>query len=231
MKISSLILVLVTATLFCVVRTKRRTPRSAPVRRQVTERIGTVLTTMGPAPFWPPTAGKPFPDLAVTTEDGENTSLFKVLEKFNAKLILVEPAALTCAGCHAFAGAHTKGNFRGVSPQTDLKSIEQYFEQFGHSELVNNDVVFVQILLYSMTMGPVSAKDAREWANHFEMGLKERHLVIGAGNEYQNAASMAMVPGFYLLDSQLQVVKESVGYSPKSSLYTDLIPLAASMLR
>jgi len=190
---------------------------------------GTVLITAGPPLTWPPRMGTAFPDFPVLSE-GKVTTLLNVLKTFGAKVVLVEPVGLSCSGCHAFAGAHQKGLFRNFKPQSDLDSIENYFATYARTKMVRSEVVLVQLLLYSENMGPTSLKDGEEWARHFDLGFGKQHVVIAMGTEYQNRASRNSIPGFYLLDSTLKVVSESVGYQPKHNLYTELLPHAGRLL-
>lgn len=191
---------------------------------------GATFVTEGAPTFWPPRMGESFPEMKLAA-GGSVTSLSLLLRNSGATSVLIEAVGMTCVGCNAFAGAHDKGKFRGVVPQANVDSIEKYFQKFAGQSIQQDNVALVQILLYSSVMRNPSQADADEWAQHFNPGKKRNYFVIAAQAPYQNEASYAMIPGFYLLDHDLQVRSDSTGHQPKMSLYEHLLPLAGKLLR
>ena len=71
---------------------------------------------------WPPKLGEPYPDLLLIDASGRELRL----SSLKGKVLLIEPIGMNCPACQAYAGGGARGGFRGVSPQGDLRSIEEY---------------------------------------------------------------------------------------------------------
>jgi hypothetical protein len=53
--------------------------------------------------------------------------------------------------------------YEGMAPQEGLRSSEEPLPKYGRGVSLSDDrIVFVQILLYSMSMGPPTPADARQ---------------------------------------------------------------------
>lgn len=176
---------------------------------------------------WPPVKGKPFPEMVLHDQKGEPTHL----SEFAGKLILVEYAAIPCEGCQAFAGGQKHGGFAGFSVQAGLDSIEHYAAQYGGVELGNDDIVFVQIILYGKNVSAPTQKEVTAWAEHFQMDRTSNQLVLGATPAMLGREAFDLIPGFQLIDRDFIVRSDSCGHHPQDNLYTDLLPLLGRLAR
>ncbi len=91
-------------------------------------------------------------------------------------------------------------------------------------------LVFVQVLLYGMSMEAPTVEDARKWADHFEMDRAQNRIVLVGTKELQNQASYDMIPGFQLIDKNFILRCDSTGHSPKENLYQTLLPMIPRLL-
>ncbi len=182
-----------------------------------------------PSHAWPPEVGKPYPDLALVDQTGQRVSL----SSFKGRILLIEPIGMNCAACQAFAGGNRTeiGPYEGVSPQADLQSIEEYLPKYADGvKLDDKRIVYVQLLLYSMSMAAPTAEDAKAWAEHFKMDRSKDRLVL-AGETYLIVdASYNMIPGFQLVNEEFVLVSDSSGHNPKDNLYTKLLPELGKLL-
>ena len=184
---------------------------------------------------WPPQTGKRYPDLQLVDQSGQVVQL----SSFRSRVILLETIGMNCPACQAFAGAHQKGAFGQVRPQPDLESIERMFTRFTDGlslkkETASGRLIFVQLLLFDMNMGEVSAEDARRWARHFGMTRSDNQIVLAAGPPYTSwpyrRLSYDLVPGFQLIDRDFVLRSDSTGHHPKQNLYEDLLPMIPGLL-
>ncbi len=157
---------------------------------------------------WPPRLGKPYPDLALTDQTGKVVRL----SDFKGSVIFIEYVGMTCPACQAFAGAHRLGSFANVKPQRGLQSIEEYFPRHaGGLTLDDERIVFVQILLYSMSMQAPTPEDARSWAAHFKLDRARNQIVLAGKKELIGPASYNLIPGFQLVDKDFVLRSDSTG--------------------
>ena len=176
---------------------------------------------------WPPQLDERYPDLELIDQTGQTVRL----SDFAGSVILVEYIGMTCSACQAFAGAHDVGSFEGVRPQVGVGSIEGYAPQYGGVSLDDPRIVFVQILLYSMSMGAPTPQDARRWAEHFGMSRADREIVLAGTQELLGKASFDLIPGFQLIDRNFMLRSDSTGHRPQDNLYTELLPRIPELLK
>ncbi len=195
--------------------------------------VGTPPPATGEGPVlnegvtWPPVVGEAYPDLRLLDRNGDVVSL----SDFRGKILLIEPIGMTCPACQAFAGAHRKGGFGGVSPQGGLESIEAYFPQYtGGVSLSDDRIVYVQLLLYNMRMGAPSVEDVRAWTEHFAADSSNTYVLAGS-KDLLGTGSYNMIPGFQLVDKKFILRSDSTGHHPKHNLYTELLPMVPDVLR
>ncbi len=175
---------------------------------------------------WPPQAGKAFPALKLYLHDG---SPFEI-RNLRGKPLLMEMISMTCAGCQAFSGGNTRGGFGGFPAQSNLQSIERYYEQYSGGRLLFSEQLnFVQLLVYNLKLDPATAADAAAWREHFKL-VAPNTFVLVSEPSLANGATFKMIPGFLLLDKDHTVIFDSTGYSPRHNLFDELLPGVRRML-
>jgi hypothetical protein len=176
---------------------------------------------------WPPRVGEPYPDLELIDQTGRPVRL----SSFKGSVLLIEPIGMTCPACQAFAGAHRLGPYGGIAPQGGLPSIEELVPQYARGVSLSDDrIVFVQLLLYSMTMGAPTPEDARKWAAHFRADRAKNHIVLAGTREFIGQASYDMIPGFQLVDRNFILQVDATGHRPRHNLFTQLLPALPRLL-
>lgn len=177
-----------------------------------------VMSFGGP---WPPKVGDPFPDVQFTNYDGSPVRL----SDFKGKVVLVEPIGMTCPACNAYSGGNTQGGIKNVRPQQGVQAIGEYLERFaGGVSLGDPDFIFVQVLLYDLSMGAPTVGDARIWAEHFGFEGGTNVYVVVPNSDLRGSASFDMIPGFYLVDRNSVVRFDATGHRPRHSLHSELLP-------
>lgn len=170
---------------------------------------------------WPPVVNKEFTNIKMIDANGKDVEL----KSLKGKVLLIEPIGMTCAGCQAFSGGHKFGAFGSVSPQTGLKSIEEYLPEWGNGvSLTDPRLQFVQIIFYNQALKPPTAQDVAAWKKHFKMDRSSNMFVFGAKAEYVDGYARGIIPGFFLVDKQFKLLSEATGSNPKTNLYTEFMP-------
>lgn len=176
---------------------------------------------------WPPRVGEPYPDLELVDQTGQLVRL----SSFKGSVLLIEPIGMNCPACQSFAGAHRLGSYEGIQPQGGLPSIEELVPQYARGASLSDDrIVYVQLLLYSMTMEAPTPEDARKWAEHFRADRAKNHIVLAGTKEFIGQASYDMIPGFQLVDRNFILRVDATGHRPKHSLFTQLLPAIPRLL-
>lgn len=176
---------------------------------------------------WPPRVGEPYPDLELIDQTGQLVRL----SSFKGSVLLIEPVGMTCPACQSFAGAHRLGPYEGIAPQGGLPSIEELLPQYARGVSLSDDrIVFVQLLLYSMTMDAPTPEDARKWAQHFRVDRAKNHIVLAGTKEFIGQASYDMIPGFQLVDRNFILQVDATGHRPRHNLFTELLPAIPRLL-
>ena len=177
---------------------------------------------------WPPKLYQSFPDIELIDQTGQLVRM----SSFNGQVVLVEYVAMTCSACQAFSGAHDVGAYGGVPAQHDLESIEKLFPRYTHGiQLDDEQIVFVQILLYDMSMGAATFEDVRQWAHHFQFDRSKNQVVLVGKKSLLGQASFDLIPGFQLIDRNGVIRADSTGHQPHHELYTGLLPMVSVVLR
>jgi len=182
----------------------------------------------GEAPTpWPPRVGEPYPDLQLLDQTGTR----RRLSSFKGRVLLVEMIGMTCPACQGLSGAGTRGTFGGVDSDGGLPSIDDLIARYAPGvAFPGDDLVFVQILLFDMRMGPPTADDARAWAAHFGRDVREHEYVLAGEAALHNQASYVMVPGFQLVDRDFVLRWDATGHQPRHDLYAELLPAIPALL-
>lgn len=177
---------------------------------------------------WPPIKGQAYPDLILNDQNGETVRL----SDFKGRPILLELAAIPCAGCQAFAGANKFGSFAGASSQTNLDSIHKCAERFASVRLgKDKNIVFVQLLLYGNSLSSPTADEVAGWAEHFRMQRSDCNVVLQGEASMLSQAVYDSIPGFHLIDSDFVLKYDSTGHHPEDDLYRELLPALGNMAR
>jgi hypothetical protein len=178
-----------------------------------------------PPKAWPPQKLQDFPDLQFM----DAHSRLHRLSELRGRWVLIEPIGMNCPACLAFSGAHKYGSLKGIEPQKDLLSIQDYLTQ-AKIDVQDKRLQLVQLLLYDLDMKGPTIEDAFTWRHKFNFGKGDGHWVIAGGQKMMSSASYDMIPGYYLLDTNGVVVADATGHHPKDSLFTELIPLLKKKL-
>jgi hypothetical protein len=172
---------------------------------------------------WPPVKGGDFTNMKMIDATGKTVEM----KSLKGQVLLVELAAMTCAGCQAFSGGNKVGGLGSTMPQKDLKSVEEYLPEWsGGVKITDPRLKFIQVLFYNEKMQAPTAADVAKWAKHFKLEGR----VYGATKEYTGGSTNAMIPGFYLVDKNFKVVADSCGHFPKDNLYSGLMPKIKKLL-
>lgn len=176
---------------------------------------------------WPPKMKASYPDLEVIDQDGNRWNL----SRFKGKVIIVEPIGMTCPACQAFAGAHKKGSYGNITPQSNLEDFETYFNGYTGGMNLNDDgIVLVELLLYDLKMGHPGVDDAKGWAEHFGMKTGNNHYVVVPASDMRNKATYDLIPGYQLIDKNFTLRSDSTGHNPRDDLWRVLLPMVPTVL-
>jgi hypothetical protein len=176
---------------------------------------------------WPPQIGQAYPDLDLIDQDGKHWNL----SRFKGKVIIVEPIGMNCPACQSFAGAHKKGPYGNITPQRGLDDFEGYFNSYtGGLSLEDDGIVLVELLLYDLTLGHPTVKDAKGWAEHFGMKSENNHFVVIPAADMRNKASYDLIPGYQLIGKNFKLRSDSTGHNPKDDLWRKLLPMVPKVL-
>jgi hypothetical protein len=177
---------------------------------------------------WPPQVGKVYPDLILIDQTGQEF----LLSDYKGYIIIIEPVGMNCPACQAFSGAERKGAFQNNPVQKGLPPFKELFPSYTDGlQLPHPKIVFIQLLLYDMSLGPPAAKHAEIWAEHF--GFKKENNEIDAVSPYdlRGKASYNLIPGFQLIDSNFILRSDSTGHFPRDGLYWTLLPMVRELLK
>ena len=200
------------------------------VRRALLGFISLLLigcTSAPPPPVWVPRVGERYPDAEFIDHNGRIIRL----SSFAGKVLLIEPAAIPCAGCQAFAGGNRYGGFGGMVPQAGLKSIEEYVPEFANGvRLSSPDITFIQILFFNQRMRSPTQEEVAAWRKHFRMDSHRNWHVLGAPAALVNDTTRRMIPGFQLIDRDFILRFDAAGHTPRHDLYRELLPAIPRIL-
>ncbi len=178
-------------------------------------------------PNWPAEKGKEFANIKMIDGSGKSVEL----KSLKGSVLVIELIGMTCAGCQAFSGGNIHGGFGKVTPQHNLKSLDEYFPTYAKGiQLSDPRLKFVQIIFFNENLVPPTADDVSKWARHFKLDKMPNAHVFGANKEFIGPHTKALIPGFYLVTKDFTLVSDSCGHSPKDNLYTDLLPKVAKLL-
>ncbi len=184
------------------------------------------------ASAWPPVFGKAMPNIQLTDLRGNRVSLHSVSR---GKPMFIEYIGMTCGGCNAFLGGNKPGigPFKGQYAQKDLQSIAEYLPLYGKGvQLSDNRFTHVVVFFYGLDgKSAPSLRDAQHYAKHYQLGEQANQVVLFGDQSFINGQTMAMIPGFQLVDDKKSVVSHSVGHNPLHNLYTHTMPALADLIK
>ena len=175
---------------------------------------------------WPPRFGRPFPDIALVDACGER---FRIAD-MAGRAALVHAADMSSPAASAYAGGQTLGGFGGVRPQPGLRSLEFYLARHGAAAPGDPRVAIVHLLLYDEDGGAPDAEDAARWAAHFRLEGRPNVVVAAPARDLRGSASLAILPGVWLLDADGFVRYAAAGRNPRHDLLGELLPGAAALV-
>jgi len=197
-------------------------------RLETASRMSSLSTAPNTLKNWPPTVNEKFPNLQLYDHEGKSF----LMESLRGKPVLIELVAMSCAGCQAFSGGNDFGGFGGFPAQANLGSIERYYDDYtGGNQLFSGDVSFVQLVVYNLNLNAPSAEELALWKDHFKLSTHDNAYVVSGGKALANRASFKMIPGFLLLGTDLKVLYDSTGHTPRHNLFTELLPAVPLLLR
>jgi len=177
--------------------------------------------------LWPPKVGEYFPDLELIDHRGDEINL----SQFLGKVLIIEPIGMTCPACNGWSGAIERGGFKGIRPQKNLQAIEKSFPKYTNGiKLDHKNIIFIQLLLYDLTMGPPKPRHAKNWAEHFGLDKQPNTYVTVPREDMRNNASYTMIPGFFLVDKDFVLRSDATGHHPHNNLWTHLLPMVPGLL-
>ncbi len=186
-----------------------------------------MLAALSAKTFWPPQLGESYPDLILMDSHGQKIRL----SDLTGKVIIIEYVGMTCPACQAFSGAHIYGAYQNIEPQQGLASFKEYFTEYTKGISLKDDrIVFIQMILYSMTMGVPSLEDVHHWAKHFHLDQHSNFLVLMGTKEMLGEDSYNLIPGFQLIDKNFILRYDSTGHHPRHNLFTELLPMVPKIL-
>jgi hypothetical protein len=137
---------------------------------------------------------------------------------------------MTCIGCQAFSGSRLYGGFRGIAPQPDGGSLESSLPLCANGLTLDDpNGVFVQVVLYDMSMKAPGTADLRAWADHFKLSNSAHIRVLAGTPEMIGPETYAMIPGVHLIDKDFVLRSEFFGNGGGSDLYRELLPMAGRL--
>ncbi|MEK7484985.1 MAG: hypothetical protein AABZ60_11715 [Planctomycetota bacterium] len=196
-----------------------RPPHLTAIPAGISVSSSSAVSAVSTAFVWPPQVNRTYPNLKLV----DQTGTLLELNSLRGKVLLIEPIGMTCPACQAFCGAKKFGEFHNIPPQKDLPSIEEAILLYGDGALLS-DVVYIQLLLFSLTMEAPTEEDAREWAEHFHRDRSKNQIVLAGNSDLLGSASYNMIPGFQLIDKKFVLRFDSTGHHPSQNLYQDLLP-------
>jgi len=181
-----------------------------------------------PKSFWPPELNKEFPDVELIDQNGSKLRI----SDFQGSVLLIEYIGMNCPACQAFSGANTKiGPYQNNGVQKGLKSIKEYCPLYANGvSLTDDEITYIQILLYDMKLGSPGLEDAKKWAKHFRFDSAKREFVTVPTKDLRGNASYNLIPGFQLVDKNFVLRSDSTGHNPRHNLWKTLLPMVSKLM-
>ena len=180
------------------------------------------------AKSWPPQPGHAFPEIAWLDHQGRPVSL----ADFRGKVLVVEPVGMECKACIALSDRRGTGQFQGVPKQADMPPMDDLLRDFAGGLRFNHpDLVHVQLILYDLTNQRPEVEDAALWARHFGFDRDPNVVVLVPKADPRSKKTFRTIPGFWLVDREGRVVRDSTGHRPRHDPYRNALPQLEQMVR
>jgi len=174
---------------------------------------------------WPPQKDKSYPDMELIDSNGKELKI----SDFKGQPILVEVIGMTCPGCHAFNGGHSKVERLGnVKPQKGIEEFATYYKAYTRGlDLFDGPVKFIQLVTYDLDGKKAQPDDAKVWAKHFfPEGLPSNVIVAVPKKSLISMETYKMIPSFHLIDKGFNFRSNGAGHA----LYQETLPLMAEVI-
>ena len=143
---------------------------------------------------WPPLRGKPFPDMTLFDQEGQEVKL----SSFKGKVILLQWVATTSPGSISQAGGFESETFQGTPAQPGVWRLDKELKE-AKVPVESEDLVWLQIMVYGPREAVPTQADAQAWAEHFKLSERPRTHVLYTDERYQVEATHSMVPGYFVI--------------------------------
>lgn len=149
---------------------------------------------------WPPRQGAQHPEMTLFDLEGQEVKL----STFKGKVILLQWVATTSPGSIGLAGGLKAKAFKRTPSQQGVTRLDRALAEAG-AEVDSDEFVWLQVMVYGPGQGVPTQVDAQEWSEHFGLAERPRTHVLYTDQRYQVDATHAMVPGFYLIDTEFNL--------------------------
>jgi thioredoxin 1 len=185
-------------------------------------------TPAAEAGVWSPRKGQLFPDLTIVLPDGTETRL----TRWQNRAILIEYVAMPSPVSQALAGGNRRGPL-GEQARSDVDVLEfaEVLPFFAKGvEFDPEEWVHVALLVAGPEGGAPTAADARAWAQHFGIDVKQGRIVAAASTATLERGVRNFAPGFHLLDKRFVVQAVGTSGDIAERLRLDVLPALADAL-
>ncbi len=171
---------------------------------------------------WPPRLGETYPDLKLYDQEGNLVQL----SSFKGKVLVIEMVGMTCPACQFWSGSGVKGDYpKGTPKPGGHPGFRRDFERITGLDLGSRDVIFVQLILYSMSMKAPTREAVRSWAAHFGFERSKNEVVLAGTSKFISQASYDLIPGFQLVDRNFILRYDATGHHPFHNWANELLPM------
>jgi len=166
---------------------------------------------------WPPKIGEKYPDLALLDHKGQQMRM----SSFEGKLIIVEPVGIRWPK-EELQGESVK---RPRSSWEGIKEFKQYLTRTRQILLPDDNIVYIQIVLFDANLNHPSLRDIQNWVQRYDFRQSRGEYVFITDEDLSGPVSYSLVPGFQLIDKDLILRADSTGENPQDDLFEVLVPL------
>lgn len=179
---------------------------------------------------WPPKMNKRYPEIELIDQDGKE---FK-LSSLKGKVIVLSFVDMSSPVSQAQSGSVLSGAY-GFTQEID-KTYDTFDDALRKADgvdfrLPHEDVVEVNVIVYTQDGGQASVDDAKSWANHFDLSTEHGEIVAVPKKDIRDEESDKIINGFQLIDKNHMLRVDSSGPNPKHNLRMTLAPLLPKLLR
>ena len=96
--------------------------------------------------------------------------------------------------------------------------------------LPKDEIIVLKLILYNQDGTQPSSVDAENWANYYRLNKSDNYIVAVPAKDFRGEDTDKIVPGFQLLDRDLNLRVDAAGPAPKHNFKMSLIPLIPKLL-